>query len=520
MNDRRTVALAALLALVPFAWLVAHFWWTCDDAFISFRYVKHLARGDGLIFNPGESPPVEGFSNLLWILAQVPTQLAGGSVAWGANVLSALCGFALLVLVLRFASRRLELDGMGLAATGLFLATLPPFAIWSTSGLETMPFALAVFATYTALAMDPQRPRPLLAAAFAIAAALLRADGALWCGFAFCAALVPDCLIGRWKLLRPILIAGALLTVAVGLHFLWRNFYFGEWMPNTAKIKAGYTSLRGERGFNYLVSFWLAAPSVAVVMVLSSWAPIVKSGRHAVIPSALVFVLACFGYAIYVGGDFMAMGRFVVPSLPFIALLFAALCRTFAHKAAVATWGVLAVALGLLSCFDRLPVDSELRQKFHFRWNGPTARSEVAQWEFMKAQAELWSDLGRALNEHTEAGESLIRGNIGATGFHSELVLLDQNGLVIPEVAESSQPLKRASPGHDRRVEPKFFASRKPTYFSASLAPKTSPLGAGLGTEAIQLLQAGRLSAKRFPLEAADGYPKGSELRLLRFNWN
>ena len=41
----------------------------CDDAFISFRYARNLADGLGLRFNPGESPPVEGFSNFLWVLA-------------------------------------------------------------------------------------------------------------------------------------------------------------------------------------------------------------------------------------------------------------------------------------------------------------------------------------------------------------------------------------------------------------------------------------------------------------------
>ncbi len=33
-----------------------------DDAFISFRYADHLARGEGLVWNPGER--VEGYSRL------------------------------------------------------------------------------------------------------------------------------------------------------------------------------------------------------------------------------------------------------------------------------------------------------------------------------------------------------------------------------------------------------------------------------------------------------------------------
>ena len=37
-----------------------------DDAYISLRFAANLARGDGLLFNPGE--PCEGFTNMLWTL--------------------------------------------------------------------------------------------------------------------------------------------------------------------------------------------------------------------------------------------------------------------------------------------------------------------------------------------------------------------------------------------------------------------------------------------------------------------
>ncbi|MFT7670072.1 MAG: arabinofuranosyltransferase [Planctomycetota bacterium] len=512
MSKQRNLNLALLVALVPFAWLVSRFWWTCDDALISFRYAEHLAGGTGLIFNPGESPPVEGFSNLLWILLLAPYQWMGFGLPSAANVISTACGFGLISLVVRYVQLRFEAKMPVALAAGLFLACLPPFVIWSTSGLETMPFALAVFATFSALTIDPEKPRPYLAGVFAIAAALLRADGALWCGFAFLAVL-PFWSRARF---RAVLITGVLLTLAVALHFLWRHSYFGEWLPNTAKIKAGYTSLRGERGLRYLASFLLAVPSIALVLVL---APIATRSCKRAVPSALIFVVASFGYAIYVGGDFMTMGRFVVPCLPFVALLFALICQRLGGKVLSGVFTVSVLGLGLIACFDRLPVSAALRQEVHFRWNGPQARSEIEQWRFMDTQSRLWSDLGRALALHTQAGESLIRGNIGATGFYSELVLLDQNGLVIPKVAESSEPLKKASPGHDRRVEPSFFFDRNPTYFAAMLLPQRAPLPSGVPPSAIPLLRSGRLTQERYPLLEKDGFPLGSELRLLRFNY-
>src|SRR5207244_12236047 len=41
-----------------------------DDAYISYRYAQNLARGNGLVFNPGER--VEGYSNLLHVLLLAP----------------------------------------------------------------------------------------------------------------------------------------------------------------------------------------------------------------------------------------------------------------------------------------------------------------------------------------------------------------------------------------------------------------------------------------------------------------
>ncbi|MCE7959156.1 MAG: hypothetical protein DYH06_14645, partial [Acidobacteria bacterium ACB2] len=75
-----------------------------DDAMVSMRYARNLARGEGLVFNPGER--VEGFSNPLWVgamavvhLLPLPARLASLAVQalsallllLGAALLPALC---------------------------------------------------------------------------------------------------------------------------------------------------------------------------------------------------------------------------------------------------------------------------------------------------------------------------------------------------------------------------------------------------------------------------------------------
>jgi hypothetical protein len=496
------VGRALAVALLPYTWLVWRFWFTCDDAYITFRYAKHLARGDGLIFNPGESPAVEGYSNFLWTAFLALPNALGADVATVANVTSALCGLALVGLVAHFLRRRLGVCPTGASATATVLATLPPVAIWATSGLETMPFTLALFATFHALAADLEEPRWGRGALAGAAAVLLRADGFLWVALVLGAAACA----GEARVQRAVMRAGAVAAATVALHFLWRHSYYGEWLPNTARVKAGFSLVRAERGWGYLVSLLLAAPSIAV---LSLSGGLVRGGaRGSVVLQALLVAFAGVGYAVFVGGDFMAMGRFLVPVMPFLALVFAAVSLPWALTARLA-FAAAIVALNLLGCFDALPVPAGLRQHFHFRWNTAEARSEVEQWTYMKANGDELAALGRALALHTRPGESLIRSSVGGPGYFTELALFDRNGLVSPEVVTGSEPLQHASPGHDRRVEPSFFFAREPTYYSAKLIAAADP--PAVGREAQRLIAEGRLEVLRHP--AGDGI----ELQLLRF---
>src|SRR5690606_9328035 len=126
-----SVATAALLAIslpfllgradrlprwVPFASLVIicgigvwYAWslrWIGDDAFISFRYARNLAEGEGLVFNQGAR--VEGYTNFLW------TVLLAGFIALGLDP-------AQVSIVLRIGS----LAGSCLLAARLVRGVLP-----------------------------------------------------------------------------------------------------------------------------------------------------------------------------------------------------------------------------------------------------------------------------------------------------------------------------------------------------------------------------------------------------------
>ena len=106
-----------------------------DDAFIFYRYARHLAEGHGLGFNIGER--VEGFTSCLWTLLVAAGVAAGGNAVAVGHWLGVASGVLLIVLTYRYASAGLLAGERVIAAlsTWLLVMTLP-FAVWATSGLE------------------------------------------------------------------------------------------------------------------------------------------------------------------------------------------------------------------------------------------------------------------------------------------------------------------------------------------------------------------------------------------------
>src|SRR5690242_17321752 len=101
------------------------------------RYADNLASGSGLVWNPGERPPVEGYTNLGWtllmgaVLLTVPKLLAPIVIsAFGAAIVLA-CGLA--------ARQVLKILGFGpvlqLAGAVAVLAYFP-LVFWTLRGME------------------------------------------------------------------------------------------------------------------------------------------------------------------------------------------------------------------------------------------------------------------------------------------------------------------------------------------------------------------------------------------------
>jgi len=471
-NNRRFFFFSVLAAFLIYTLLAVHFNWISDDAYISFRYSKHLAEGEGLRYNPGENPPVEGFSNFLWVLLMAPFELVHFPPPVASRIISFLCGLFLLLRLIRFLSAGLSIAKPEVVAAAVFFATLPPVLIWTTSGMATMPFALLLFLAFEALLSDADKIHIGLGALSCSLLVLLRAEGFAWVVVCIGIAMFTALLRKNGRLLRPLLAIGLISSAVFIALVAFRTAYFHDVLPNTVYAKAGMTPAHLLRGFYYTISFFLYFPHLILIAPAAIPAAGDSRTRGAVLHS-LLFIAAAVAYSILVGGDFMAMGRFFVPVMPFFAILFAVvLSRVTRPDFAAPLVFAAAITISLLPLFDVTIVPRAAIDRFHFRWTlrAENSRSEIEQWRFMVQNEEGWARIGKAMKRVTKEGESFVATAIGAVGYYSGLHIYDSCGLVNREVARRPVPADvRVSPGHDRFVPLNYFLKYHPTYISATI---------------------------------------------------
>ena len=309
-RDRRWRRPAVLaLCLVPWvallAWHTSLSWFLTDDAFISFRYVRNLLEGHGLVFNPGEY--VEGYTNFLWVLELAALWgLFGVRPEQAAPWLSVAYTAATLAVVLWWAARApglLRRKLVAWMAVGL-LCSSATFATWTSGGgLETRQFTFFVVLATACLLLHGQDGRGLAAASLALgAAALTRPEGPLIaaCCFGWYTVAVKAC--GQHWNRRHLACLVAPFAMLVAAHFLFRYAYYGEWLPNTYYAK--HVRPWYEAGFRYLwaailaTGLYLLLP-LALAALRHSW----RSRRDLAYALPLLCVTAHMAYILRIGGD-------------------------------------------------------------------------------------------------------------------------------------------------------------------------------------------------------------------------
>ncbi|MBK6533399.1 MAG: hypothetical protein IPF99_28570 [Deltaproteobacteria bacterium] len=306
MQPERAVRTPALVALAATGAALTHALTfsgcNVDDAYISYRYALHLARGAGLVFNPGER--VEGYTNFLWtVLAALSLRLHLPAPL--VLPLVSLACFSALALVTVRGARSIAPDTTaphplaGLFA-GLVVAASSGLAYHSFAGLETVPFALA----WTLAALSAVRGRPWAFALSGAAAFLLRPEAGLLLGWG-----AVTFLLYSPAPRRDVLRAGTSLALALLVYLSWKVSYFGDVLPNTLRAKVPDRAF----GLRYLLGWSTLAGGLVLVAL---WAlPSMSRAARALLSLVALHTLA----VVLEGGDWM-FGHRLLPSLPCLAM--------------------------------------------------------------------------------------------------------------------------------------------------------------------------------------------------------
>ena len=374
--SRKPFLLFGLLIAAAVALDLLFFSRTLDDAFITFRYARHLAEGYGLGAYNTDGTRVEGYTTLSWMLL-----LAGGErLGINCYVLSKTLGIAshLALVSLLFWQHRLagnplsrnhvllRDDGAAGKLAAAFVALYLPVVWYASSGMETVPFALLVGIAVVTASIGGRRGNHWLTVA-SVLLVVTRPEGALVALMCQGSAIL-DARRRRHAVGTAVVGAGAAVAVLIALLAL-RLAVYGEWLPNTYYAKAaGAPWMHLRYGIHYVASYAIAHLPVCVPIIgLTFWAisrPQASGARW------LRFVLLLLGiYLIYVliaGGDnvFALPGwRHLVHVVAPIALLSGIavnrfLGRSTALQALAVGAGLLTAALGSVS---RGPIGSDLQ---------------------------------------------------------------------------------------------------------------------------------------------------------------
>jgi hypothetical protein len=261
---------------------------------------------------------VEGYSNFLWIALISGLHRLGLDLVVSARVLSAVSAALCVLAVASFPHGRsfaVRLLGVGL------LASLGPVAVWVVGGLE-QPLLLCLVAwALWCLARDRPSPARIRGAAVLLGlASLTRPDGIVFAASA-AAALLLSADGSLRERLRDLAIVAGIPALLLAVHTAFRIAYYGDYVPNSARVKVALNLDRLLEGLTYLGSGLLtAAPFVAASITFGFFAWRSRE-RHRMVLLTGATALLWSAYVALVGGDIFPGYRHLGPTFLALVLL-------------------------------------------------------------------------------------------------------------------------------------------------------------------------------------------------------
>lgn len=424
------IALGGVVLLVPFLGLVHAFWpFTVDDTFITLRYARNLAVGEGLVWNPGQVPPAEGYTSFAWTVLLAPVHAwATDAEAWAkalgfvATVIT--IGLAMALAREATASRSPYEQRLAMLVTAAVLAWDVATAVHAVSGMDTAPFTMVTTAAMLCAARTLRTPSSAQfrrMTLLALAVGLTRPEGNLVLLVLF---IVVGCTLPRAHargLLRTFLV-GFVLPASV--YFAWRFAHYGLLFPLPFYVKAVEQTrvLAGaDEAWAFVREFVLERPLLGVALCVGVW-----RAPRALRP-ALLAALALFLFFLKPAPLMAYNHRYLHPIVP---LLGACVGAGTVHLAATLTarrkdprGGRIAVVLAMLVVADaawatRRALPGHLAEKLSYAEGLAQAHVRLAQI------------LARA-----PAHGRIALLDVGAVAYRSRWEVLDTFGLNEPHIA-------------------------------------------------------------------------------------
>ncbi len=387
---------------------------TYDDAFISLRYAQRLLDGHGLTWTEG--PPVEGYSNLLWVLGCAFLAAVGVDLLEAPVILGISCAIATIAALVYAFQPRTWIESAPAFAGAMFIALAGPIGLWAVAGLEGCMVAA------------------LLAWSFVLLQPLLDGNANDWKGV-----LAPSIPLSLLCLSRPdapllvvIICAFVLLrsrspqaaTRAVALGVLpglvtlaqvaFRLAYYGDWLPNTARAKVAFTAARLESGTQCVADAGLSSYALWVPALFALYVAWRDRTRRPRVLLGFTLVAVWTTYTATVACQPYGF-RMLIPSYVLLAFLVAEALDWVQGRGHFAQAGAWLLSSALL---------------FAFGWAQQAEKNIVLARKQKPPVTELAATIGKTLRDAFGERDPLLAVDAaGAIPFYSALRSLDMLGL-------------------------------------------------------------------------------------------
>lgn len=423
MNLR--IAAAVALWLVLAALLVGAVGDTAsDDMFITYRYARNLAQGEGFVYNSGER--VFGLTNPgVGLVLAAAHAVTGVDVPRIANVLTGLILVAFATLLLVEARTRDRKPEAFVGGTLLFLCAF----VWACRG-SGPPWVLLLLVC----AAGSHDRRPWQAGVLAGLAVWFRPDAGLGVG------LLGLLLWVEHRRLPWRFGLAAATTMLAGVTLAWA--YFGQPIPHTLEAKRVVGDFGGHRAS--WESFWNRGYLTVRTYAGSGTQLLVALGIAGQVPwfaraGRMGRFVALYAVAVAVAYPFLGVGFFVWYALPVavallygIAYLAGEVGRTLSAKLLGGPQGHSSLRPGLAALLAvavlAFPTWSMVWRNIDIH-HDHRPEPRLVQYR----QAAEWIRL------HTHRATTVALTEIGVFGYYSQRPIHDMIGLVTPETTRHLQ---------------------------------------------------------------------------------